>query len=145
MSELADSMRERKINGAAMPSREKYTNGPKNDSWSNKRSVSKEALPTTSCLRCHDIRAPGKTSQTSPIPPLAFDPFDLSGREAWVRAADVQRKEAVLSRMLTRIGVDQDMPPEDSLEFKMFRSKNAASFEEVKQFLEAELKKVRVE
>jgi hypothetical protein len=145
MSELADAVRERKIISAAMPSREMYTNGPINVSWSNKKSGSKESLPTTSCLRCHDIRAPGKTSPTSPIPPLAFDPFDKPSREAWVRGTDKQRKEVVLSRMLTRIGVDRDMPPEDSLEFKMFRGKNPASFEEVKQFLEAELKKVQGE
>src|SRR5262249_32091252 len=111
---------------------------------SNRGKVSStESIPTTACLRCHDVRVPGKSSQFSPIPMLAFDPFSKSTREAWVATTDNKRKEAVLTRMLKRIGQDQDMPPEDSLEYKMFRSKDPASFEEVKLFLEAELKKAR--
>jgi hypothetical protein len=134
-----------KVNGISLdylPGRDKYTCGPKQDLSNKVNDNEFEIIPTTNCLRCHDVRPPGKNSQFSPIPMLAFDPFDKASRKAWLATADTKRKEAVLTRMLKRIVADQDMPPVDSLEFKMFRSKDPASFDEVKHFLESELKKV---
>jgi hypothetical protein len=140
---LSEALEVNDISAAFLPERERYALVPKRDASRKGIDIETELIPTTSCLRCHDIRTPGKNAQTAPIPLLAFDPFDKTSRENWLKTADQQRKQVVLSRMLKRIGVDQDMPPEDSLEHKMFRTKNPASFEEVKQFLEAELKKVR--
>lgn len=100
-------------------------------------------VPTTACLRCHDVRPQGKGKLTEPLPSLAFDPFDKKSREDWVRTANPQRKEQVLSRMLKRLAEDKDMPPEDEPEHEKFRMGNPASFEAAQQFLEAELKKLR--
>jgi hypothetical protein len=109
--------------------------------WSDRRIEQEvELVPTTSCLRCHDIQVPGKAPAFSPIPMLAFDPFDKTARETWVRTADPKRKVIVLNRMLKRLTIDEDMPPEDSTEYVLFRGKNPVSFERVKEFLETELK-----
>jgi hypothetical protein len=102
-----------------------------------------ELVPTTACLRCHEVRPTGKPG-LDPLPPLAFDPFGRAAREAWVAGpADRKRKAAVLGRMLKRVGVDKDMPPEDAAEHELFRQKDPAAFDEVRRFLEAELQKVR--
>ena len=142
LAELTKSMKSRHLAvESSWSARESYTSGPKVDASRNRDDRSAERIPTTSCLRCHDVKAAGKAGFSGPIPMLAFDPFNKTSREAWVATADKKRKEAVLTRMLKRIGEDRDMPPEDSLEFKMFRTKNPAAFKKVEQFLEAELKK----
>lgn len=140
---LRDSLKANNISAEFLPLRERYASGPRYDKTISGHDSEFELTPTTSCLRCHDIGIAGRKMQTGPIPLLAFDPFDKTSRQAWIGNADNKKKEIVLSRMLKRIGNDEDMPPEDSLEYKMFRVKNPASFEEVKQFLKAELKKVR--
>jgi hypothetical protein len=140
---LNEALRVNAVNVDFLPKREQYATLPKRDPSSKGSDFEPELIPTTSCLRCHDVQVPGKSTQTAPIPLLAFDPFDKASRESWVKKSDKQRIEVVLSRMLKRISVDQDMPPEDSLEFKLFRYADPISYEEVKQFLEAELKKVR--
>ena len=138
---LKESLRLRDLPNEFIPSRETYASGPR---VRRNRSTETDAerVPTTSCLRCHDVRLAGKTMQSGPIPLLEFDPFDKAAREAWTATADQKRKEAVLGRLLQRLGVDRDMPPEDSLEYQMFRGQKPESFEAVKQFLELELKRV---
>lgn len=140
---LSEALKVNDIGVDFIPKRQQYTVVPKRDPASMMSENEIELVPTTSCLRCHDVSAPGRKAQFSPIPHLAFDPFDKSSRKAWIAKADLQKKEEVLSRMLRRMGQDQDMPPEDSLEYKLFRSKDPSSFEEVRQFLETELRKVR--
>jgi hypothetical protein len=101
-------------------------------------------IATTACVRCHDLRVPGKTPAFSPIPVLAFDPFNKDNREAWVKATpDGSKRLAVLVRMAKRLNDDRDMPPEDSAEYEAFRVKDPSGFESVKEWLDAELKKVR--
>jgi hypothetical protein len=128
-----------------LPKRELYAIQPKQDSVGKFIEIESETIPTTSCLRCHDISKAGKKIEFNPIPLLAFDPFDKAQRGAWAATTEKTRKEVVLKRMLKRLSVDQDMPPEDSLEYKMFRHANPGSFEEAKHFLEAELKKAKGE
>src|SRR5262249_45092368 len=100
-------------------------------------------VPTTACLRCHDVRASGKPRAFEPIPALPFDPFDKATRAAWVRAAEAKAKKQVLARMLDRLVEDEDMPPTDSPEHEWFRTKGPAAFAEVKACLEAELPKMK--
>jgi hypothetical protein len=102
-----------------------------------------EVVPTTACLRCHDVRGPGKPPGVEPIPALAFDPFDKAGREAWLRATPANRRGPVLGRMFKRVAVNKDMPPVDAAEYELFRTANPAAFDEVRAFLEAELRKAR--
>jgi hypothetical protein len=102
-------------------------------------------VPTTACLHCHDIRGVAKQSAFNPIPMLAFDPFDKQARDNWVKSNDAKKREVVLSRMLKRLVTDRDMPPEDSAEYERFRQKEAAAFDAVKDWLESELKKVKVD
>ena len=45
--------------------------------------------------------------------------------------------------MLDRLFKDSDMPPHDSPEHMLFRVKEAAAFTDVKEFLTAELDKVK--
>jgi hypothetical protein len=99
-------------------------------------------VPTTSCLRCHDIRGVGKPA-FNPIPMLAFNPFDKQARTTWVNNNTVKTRQDVLGRMLKRMVTDKDMPPEDSPEAELFRAKDPASFDAVKEWLEAELKKAK--
>jgi hypothetical protein len=103
-----------------------------------------DAVPTTACLRCHDVRGPAKAPGFEPTPTLAFDPFDRAGRETWLAATpDRKARRQVLERMVKRLVTDKDMPPEDAPERDRFRLKEAAAFDEVKQFLDAELKRVK--
>jgi hypothetical protein len=102
-------------------------------------------VPTTACLHCHDIRGAAKQSAFNPIPMLAFDPFDKQARDNWVKSNDAKNRAAVLSRMLKRLVTDRDMPPEDSAEYERFRQKDPAAFDAVKEWLESELKKVKVD
>jgi hypothetical protein len=120
--------------------REYYTSGPRRGPAG---SAEVELVPTTACLRCHDVRNPGRKSEFNPIPPLAFDPFDKAGREAWVRSADAKSREAVLGRMLRRVGTDRDMPPTDAAEYTLFRAADPAAFDAATAFLEAELRKAK--
>ena len=123
------------------PDRREYARDPRRwpGSADDEREV--EAVPTTACLRCHDVRASDKSPLVETVPALAFDPFDAVGRAAWVRTADPRRRQEVLERMLKRVAEDRDMPPEDAPEYDRFRVKEAAAFDGVKAFLEAELKK----
>lgn len=120
--------------------RESYTSGPRRGPAGP---AEVELVPTTACLRCHDVRTPGRKSEFNPIPPLAFDPFDQAGREAWVRSADAKSREAVLGRMLRRLGTDRDMPPTDAAEYTLFRAGDPAAFDAVSAFLEAELRRAK--
>ncbi len=122
------------------PERREYASGPRYDpNAAEEREVA--VVPTTACLRCHEVGGPAKAPRFDPIPPLAFDPFDKAAREAWVRAADAKHKKEVLSRLLGRLVTDADMPPEDAPEHDRFRVKDPAGFDEVKRFLTAELGK----
>jgi hypothetical protein len=118
--------------------RKDYASGPKVPPGAAGREVA--MVPTTACLRCHEILKPGKP-HLDPIPPLAFDPFDKAAREAWVKATDPRRRRAELTKLMARLFEDKDMPPEDAAEYGLFRVKDAAGFEAVRAFLEAELAK----
>jgi hypothetical protein len=120
--------------------REYYTSSPRRGPAGSDVA---EPAPTTACLRCHDVRTSGRASEFNPIPPLAFDPFDKAGREAWVRSADAGKRVAVLGRMLKRVGADRDMPPTDAAEHTLFRTNDPAAFDAVTAFLEAELRKAK--
>ncbi|HEX4608067.1 MAG TPA: hypothetical protein VH092_07670 [Urbifossiella sp.] len=124
--------------GGPAPDRRSFATGPR---YNSAAAAEPEAavVPTTACLRCHTIAAAGKAGRFDPIPPLAFDPFDPRGREAWLRAADPKRKRDVLARMTRRVADDEDMPPEETPEYGRLRVREAAAFNGVKQFLEAEL------
>jgi hypothetical protein len=98
-------------------------------------------VPTTACLRCHEIRPAARAKFVEPMPSLPFDPFDKKAREAWVKTAEPQRRQQVLSRMLKRLAEDKDMPPEDAPEHETFRVNDPSAFDAVRDFLEAELKK----
>jgi hypothetical protein len=121
--------------------RHNYASGPNCMPVPGKEDREPEIVPTTACLRCHDIRGVGKPV-FNPIPMLAFDPLDKRSREAWVLNADAKQKQPILDRMLKRLVTDKDMPPEDSLEHDLFRVKEPASFNAVKEFLETELMKL---
>jgi hypothetical protein len=124
------------------PDRREYASGPRYDpAAAEEREVA--VVPTTACLRCHEVSTPGKAPRFDPIPPLAFDPFDRPGREAWLKGADVKRKREVLGRLVQRLATDADMPPADAPEHDRFRVRDAAGFDEVKRFLAAELDSVR--
>jgi hypothetical protein len=124
------------------PDRREYASGPRYDpNLVLEKEV--EVVPTSACLRCHDIRASGKARVFESIPALAFDPLDKVNREVWVKTPDRERKRQVLKRMMDRLFKDSDMPPHDSPEHALFRMKEAAAFAEVKEFLTAELDKLK--
>lgn len=124
------------------PDRATYALLPRLDPSAEDREA--DAVPTTACLRCHDVRGPVKAPGFEPIPTLAFDPFDRHGREAWVAATpDRKARRQVLERMVKRMFEDRDMPPEDAAEHARFRVGGAAAFEEARLFLDAELKKAK--
>jgi hypothetical protein len=119
-----------------------YASGP---AYNPKAGEERElaVVPSTACLRCHEVRGSAKRAPFDVIPPLAFDPLDKTAREAWVKTAGEQRRLEVLSRLTERIHEDKDMPPEDSPEHDLFRVKQAAAFEELKQFLTSELSRAK--
>ncbi|MBM3983844.1 MAG: hypothetical protein FJ304_26970 [Planctomycetes bacterium] len=121
--------------------RQRYTSAPKRDP-NAKAEKEAEVLPSHACLRCHDVAKGGKVA-FNPIPALAFDPFDATAREAWLKGADRKRKLAVLGRMMKRVGTDKDMPPEDSTEHELYRAKDPAALNDVRAWLEAELKRAK--
>lgn len=95
--------------------------------------------PTTACLRCHDVRPSGKARAFEPIPALPFDPFDKAARETWLKSAPDERKRDVLIRLQTRLFKDPDMPPVDAPENALFREKDSAAFDQLKEIIEREL------
>jgi hypothetical protein len=130
-----------KTGGFFWPPRTSYTSAPKFDPTAAAESEV-PVVPSHACLGCHDVRGPGKAAFT-PIPQLAFDPFDVTGREAWIKTADRKRKIEILGRMVKRLSTDRDMPPEDSTEREMYGVKDPAALNEVKEWLETELKKAK--
>jgi len=117
-----------------------YASGP---NVARRADADAPVVPTTACLRCHDVRGTGKAG-FSPIPMLAFDPFDKADREAWVKGTpDAKTRVPVLARMQKRLHDDKDMPPEDSAEYDTFRTKDAGGFDAVKEWLDAELKSAK--
>jgi hypothetical protein len=148
-----DNFKERVISGALallkarkreafLAHREEYTSTPPRDPDA-KPDEEPQVLPSHACLGCHEVRTTGKVTAPTPIPRLAFDPFDAAARDAWLRSADRKRKAEVLGLMLKRLGTDKDMPPEDSTEYELFRQKNPLELNAVKIWLTAELKKVK--
>jgi len=122
--------------------RRDYASGPYLMTTPGKEDRETEIVPTTACLRCHDVRGVGKPT-FNPIPLLAFDPFDKKSRDVWVSNANSSQKLSILSLMLKRLATERDMPPDDSLEHDLFRSKDPDSFDSVRDFLESELKKLQ--
>ena len=99
--------------------RDTYASAPKFDpnAKSEKEVV---ALPSHACMACHDVRAASKGF--NPIPMLAFDPFDRTSREAWLKNTDRKKKTEELTRLIKRLSTDKDMPPEDSTEAALYRA-----------------------
>ncbi|HSQ55595.1 MAG TPA: hypothetical protein VLM40_07600, partial [Gemmata sp.] len=120
-----------------------YASGPSGAVVPGREYREPVAVPTTACLRCHDVRGAGKPSAFNPIPLLAFDPFDATSREAWIKKTNARDRAAVLAKMAKRLNTDRDMPPEDSAEFEKFRQQEAASFAAIQDWLAAELKKAK--
>ncbi|QJW97677.1 hypothetical protein [Frigoriglobus tundricola] len=122
--------------------RAEYASTPKFDAGAEPEAEA-AAVPSHACLACHDVRTGAKPAAFNPIPALAFDPFDTVAREAWLQTTDRKKKVAVLSRLVKRIGTDKDMPPEDSAEAEVYRTKDPAALAAVRNWLDAELKKVK--
>lgn len=122
--------------------RREYTSSPRYDPKAVEE-LEAVVVPTTACLRCHDVRATGKARMFESIPALAFDPLDKKAREAWLKSATKERKQEVLPRIQARLFKDADMPPQDSPERDKFRVKEAAAFDQLKSFLDAELEKIK--
>jgi hypothetical protein len=121
--------------------RDSYTSAPKIDPNATPEE-DVQVLPSHACLGCHDIRTAGKQT-FNPIPQLSFDPFDVRARAEWLKTADRKRKTEVLGRMLKRLGTDKDMPPADSAEAELYRQKSPAALNAVRDWLDAELKKLK--
>jgi hypothetical protein len=125
--------------------RKTYASGPNVALVPGKEEQEVPVAATTACVRCHDVQKPGAKTPFSPIPLLAFDPYDKASREAWVKAADPRKRQQVLARLVKRVATDGDMPPEDSAEYEAFRKKNPAEFDAMRDWLTAELKKAKGE
>jgi hypothetical protein len=138
---LVALVKKQTLNGAFWVPRDTYASAPRIDPAA-KPEKEVEALPSHACLRCHDVRGAAKAA-FSPIPPLAFDPFDATARDAWVKAADRKRRAEVLGRLVKRLDADKNMPPADSTEYALYRTKEPAAIDEVRQWLDAELKAAR--
>jgi hypothetical protein len=121
------------------PERSTYASGPRRDPKAVEE-VEAAVVPTSACLRCHDVRAT-KERMFEPIPALLFDPFDKVGRATWARNAEAKRKQEVLTRLQRRLFTDSDMPPQDSPEHALFRINETAAFDDLKLFLDAEIEK----
>lgn len=124
--------------------RASYASGPNVAVVPGKEEPEPPVVATTACVRCHDVQKPGK-APFSPIPLLAFDPYDKDSREAWARATDARKRAQVLTRLVKRVADDRDMPPEDSAEYDSIRMKNAATFDAMRDWLTAELKRAKGE
>jgi hypothetical protein len=64
-------------------------------------------------------------------------------REAWLKTAERKIRIDTLNRFLKRLAIDRDMPPEDSAEAELYRGRDPASFDAVRDWLEAELKRAK--
>jgi hypothetical protein len=122
-----------------------YASGPSGAAEPGQEYREPAIVPTTACRRCHDVAGPAKPPVFNPIPVLAFDPFEENSRAAWLKATRPRDRVAVLARMTRRLVTDQDMPPEDSAEYALFREKDAAAFDAVRDWLAAELRKAKGE
>lgn len=133
-----------KDNGAAPLdlTRKDYASGPNVALVPGKEDVEAPVVATTACVRCHDVQK-GPKAEFSPIPLLAFDPYDKDSREAWAKVTDAKKRAAVLARYLKRVAEDRDMPPEDSAEYDAFRVKNTTDFDAMREWLATELKKAK--
>jgi hypothetical protein len=120
-----------------------YASGPSGAVAAGQEYKEPAIVPTTACMRCHDVRGVTKQTAFNPIPMLAFDPFDKTAREAWAKGTDAKKRAEVLARMTKRLVTDKDMPPEDAPEYAKFREKEAAAFDGIKDWLEAELKRAK--
>lgn len=129
-----------KLTSGFTPERSTYATAPRRDPKTIEE-VEAAIVPTTACLRCHDVRAGAKGRLFEPIPALVFDPLDKQAREQWAKTTDPKRKQEVLSRLLERVSTDADMPPQDSPEHDLFKVKQAAAFDDLKRYLEAEVEK----
>jgi len=139
---LSDVATAHKFADAIKFTRADYASGPSVALPPGQEEVEAAVVPTTACLRCHDVHGIGKPA-FNPIPMLAFDPFDKKSREAWVSNNPAKQREQVLGRMLRRIATDKDMPPEDAPEYDAFRTKDQPAFDALKDWLEAELKQAK--
>jgi cytochrome c553 len=139
---VADVAAAHKVARAVRLVRDDYASMP--SVWLPQGQEDREAavVPTTACLRCHDVTGIGRPA-FNPIPKLAFDPFDRAAREVWVKSNDARTRDQVLGRMLRRVAADKDMPPEDAPEYEAFRTKDAAAFDALTGWLEAELKRAK--
>jgi hypothetical protein len=125
--------------------RKDYASGPNVSVALGKDEIEPPIVATTACVRCHDVLQPGKAA-FSPIPMLAFDPYDKDSRETWVAVnRDAKKRVTVIGRMLKRMADDRDMPPEDSAEYEAFRAKNVPEFDAMKDWLAAELRRAKGE
>jgi hypothetical protein len=124
------------------PERREYASGPRRDP-KTVEAVEAAVVPTSACLRCHDVHAATKGPGFEQIPALRFDPLDKKGRAEWVRAADYKRKQEYLALLKKRLFADADMPPQDSPEHKAFRVEQAAAFDDLKRFVAVETEKLR--
>jgi hypothetical protein len=138
---LVGVLKQHNINDDFWAARDTYASAPKRDPNAMAEKEA-EVLPSHACLRCHDIKTGAKVT-FNPIPALAFDPFDATAREAWLKTADRKRKLDVLGRMMKRVGTDKDMPPEDSTEHELYRVKDPAALNDTRAWLEAELKRAK--
>jgi hypothetical protein len=126
------------------PERSTYASGPRRDPKAVEE-VEAAVVPTSACLRCHDVRGGPKERMFEPIPALSFDPMDKKARTTWARTADPKHKQEVLTRLQRRLFADSDMPPQDSPEHPLFRIKEAADFDALRQFLDDEIEKPKIE
>jgi hypothetical protein len=134
------ALKAQKVNDEFWKERDTYASAPKFDP-SAKEEKELVALPSHACMACHDV--PSTRKAFNPIPVLPFDPFDTSARAEWLKTTDRKRKVENLGRLLKRIGTDKDMPPTDSTEHELFRAKDPAALNAVKDWLDAELKKLK--
>ncbi|WP_439623091.1 hypothetical protein [Gemmata sp.] len=139
---VADVAAAHKVGRAVKLARADYASGPSVALPPGQQDREVAVVPTTACLRCHDVAGVGRPA-FNPIPKLAFDPFDRAAREAWVRSNDARHREQVLGGMLKRVAADKDMPPEDAPEYEAFRTKDAAAFDALTGWLGAELKRAK--
>jgi hypothetical protein len=126
------------------PDRGEYASGPRFDPKALAE-IKAAVVPTSACLRCHDVRSGAKTRLFEPIPALHFDPLDKQARADWAKTADPKRKQEVLVRLQQRLFADADMPPADAPEYKLFRTEQAALFDDLKRFLDAEIDKRKLD
>ncbi len=144
MAALSELVEDLEHSIVILADRASYVSGPKRRP-TDRQELDAELIPTTACLRCHDVARPGKRPAFSPIPLLSFDPFDAASRQTWLENADPRQKAVVLERMLRRVGIDRDMPPEDSTEYELFRARDPAAFESMRKFLQEESKKAKAQ